>query len=188
VINQAVAEAQTAHARATSGHRDQLTAVTKELKEAMAAIDRYLSAFEKGTLDDEDEHVQARLATLKEQTRRLRARKAQLEFELEQPPTPPTPAQLAKISDRIREVLMHGTPTAKKALFEALIEQIEVESDDRLIPCPVPKFRQRGRELPFRHCGQAARSYSLIAPPRTRRRRTLALIATTTSGSWSGGC
>ena len=41
-------------------------------------------------------------------------------------------------------------------------------------------------------CGFADRSggswYSLITPPRTRRRRTGASIATTTAGSWLGGC
>lgn len=134
VINQAVAEARMAHVRATSTYRDQLAGITRELKEATAAIDRYLTAFERATLDDEDEHIQQRLATLKEQTRRLRARKAQHEFEIEQPPTAPTPAHLAKISDHIREVLTHGSPTAKKALFEALIEEITVQADNRLIP------------------------------------------------------
>ena len=42
VINEAVADAQTAHARATSGHRDQLAAVIRDMKENTAAIDRYL--------------------------------------------------------------------------------------------------------------------------------------------------
>jgi site-specific DNA recombinase len=134
VINLAVAEAQMVHSRATSTYRDQLAGVTRELREATVAIDRYLTAFEKGTLDDENDHVQERLAKLKEQTRRLRARKAQLETEIEQPPTAPTPAHLTKISDHIRAVLTHGPPTARKALFEALIEEIAVQADNRLIP------------------------------------------------------
>jgi transposase len=45
-----------------------------------------------------------------------------------------------------------------------------------------------GRELVFRGSAQAARRYSLMTPPRTRRRRTGASIAITTPGSWSGGC
>jgi len=36
-------------------------------------------------------------------------------------------------------------------------------------------------------CGQAARWYWLMTPPRTRRRRMGASIAMTRSGSWSGG-
>lgn len=58
VIKSAVAEAQRAHVRATGTYRDQLTAVTRELRDATTAIDRYLTAFERGTLDDEDEPAQ----------------------------------------------------------------------------------------------------------------------------------
>src|SRR5262249_54101922 len=60
--------------------------------------------------------------------------KAQLEFELEQPPTTPLPAELTAISQHIREVIGSGTHTAKKALFEALIDEIKIHSDGRLIP------------------------------------------------------
>jgi site-specific DNA recombinase len=134
VISEAVTNAQAAHARATSGHRDRLAAVSRDLKENTAAIDRYLGAFERGTLDDRDETVQNRLTTLKEQSKRLRARKAQLEFELDQPPTAPTPGDLIKIGDHIRDVLTRGTPAARKALFESLIDDITVNSDDTVTP------------------------------------------------------
>jgi site-specific DNA recombinase len=62
VIIQAATAAQADHAKATRGHQDQLAAVDRELKEAHAATDRYLMAFERGTLDDQDEAIQARLA------------------------------------------------------------------------------------------------------------------------------
>ena len=50
------------------------------------------------------------------------------------------------------------------------------------------KSSVRGRVLLFRVCGYAALRYSLMTPPKIRCRRTAASIATTTSGSWSGGC
>ena len=91
-------------------------------------------AFERGTLDDQDEAIQARLTSLKRQTRQLRGRKAQLEFELEQPPTTPKPAELDLITRKIEEIITDGDHLAKKALFEALIEEIEIDSDEALTP------------------------------------------------------
>jgi site-specific DNA recombinase len=115
LIDQAVAEFQAGHAADSSRLRDELAAVARELKDTSAAIDRYLIAFEKGTLDDEDTHVRDRLATLKSQSKQLRGRKAQLEIELDQPPQTLTPADQAKIRDRVREILTSGATNARKA-------------------------------------------------------------------------
>jgi site-specific DNA recombinase len=133
-ITRAIAELQATHAAATAGHRDQLTAVTRDLKQAHTSIDRYLTAFEKGTLDDADDNIRHRLAALKQRTKQLRGRKAQLEFELDQPPQSPTPGDLAKIRNQIEEVLRCGTPNARKALFEGLIHEIEVLGDGSVRP------------------------------------------------------
>lgn len=70
--------------------------------------------FERGTLDDQDEGVQVRLSTLKRQTRQHRARKAKLEFELEQPPVAPEPAELAVITQRITEIITGGDHLANR--------------------------------------------------------------------------
>jgi site-specific DNA recombinase len=78
--------------------------------------------------------VQARLTKLKAQSKRLRARRAQIEFDLEQPPNRINDAQLTKIRDQIVEIIPHGNHKAKKALFEALIDQIEIQTDDSLVP------------------------------------------------------
>ena len=118
----------------TSDQRQQLTAINHELKDNAAALDRYLTAFERGTLDDEDPDVQARLTSLKHQSKQLRGRKAQLEFDLETPPTAPTPDELTEISDHIKEIITNGGHKAKKTLFEALIERIEVKSERAILP------------------------------------------------------
>ena len=92
VITAAAAEFPATYATATSGHRDQLAAVTTQLKQNSAAVDRYLTASERGTLDDDDETIQARLSTLKSQSKQLRARKSQLESNSTSPPShPPQP-------------------------------------------------------------------------------------------------
>lgn len=74
VIEKAIAEFQDRHSADSSGQRDELAAVTRELKENAAAIDRYLIAFERGTIDDDDTTVRTRLAELKIQAKTLRGR------------------------------------------------------------------------------------------------------------------
>jgi hypothetical protein len=48
-----------------------------------------------------------------------------------------TSAELTKVGDHIQDILIHGTPPARKALFEALIEAIQILSDD----CLIARFR-----------------------------------------------
>ena len=134
VIAKAVADFQAQHAAASHDLRAQLTTVTRELREASAAIDRYLTAFEKGTLDDDDPDVRARLAKLKDQSKLLRTRKAQLELDLEQPPQALTLGDLTRIREQIRQILTNGAPAARKAMFEALIHEITIGSDDSVKP------------------------------------------------------
>jgi site-specific DNA recombinase len=134
LIDKAVAEYQASHAADSSRLRDELAAVTRELKDTSAAIDRYLIAFEKGTLDDEDTHVRDRLATLKAQSKQLRGRKAQLEIELDQPPQTLTPTDQTKTRDRVREILATGATNARKAMCEAMIKEIQIIADDTVRP------------------------------------------------------
>ena len=103
-------------------------------RETSAAVDRYLNAFEKGALDDEDHDIQARLTNLRKQSKQLRADKTRLESDLDQPPTGPTPEDLALIGSQITEIITTGGHKAKKALVEALIEDIEIPADDSVIP------------------------------------------------------
>jgi site-specific DNA recombinase len=97
-------------------------------------MDRYLTAFEKGTLDDEDTDIRVRLVNLKGQIKRLRGHKAQLELEVNQPPEALAPADLAEIREQIRHILTDGTPTVRKAMFEALIHEITITADDIVRP------------------------------------------------------
>jgi hypothetical protein len=94
LVTQAVAEFRAAHNASTAAQQAQLAAVNRQVKEAAAALDRYLIAFEKGALGEDDPEIGSRLTTLKNQSTKLRTRKAQLSYELDQPPLwrprPPT--------------------------------------------------------------------------------------------------
>ncbi|MDT4995540.1 MAG: site-specific recombinase [Actinoplanes sp.] len=134
VIDQAVTTFVTAHGQATDTRRQELAAVNRQLRENASAGDRYLRAFEKGTLDDDDPAIQTRLTSLKLQSKQLRADKARLEFDLDQPPAGPSASALAIMRDQIAEIVNFGGTKSKKILFEALIEDIEIRSDDSVVP------------------------------------------------------
>lgn len=85
-------------------------------------------------------------------------------------------------------VTRYGVRAASRASFAAgrsRSGRAVSGSDGHPVPCQI---QRRVRELLFRGGGQAARRYSLITPPTTRRRWTGASMATTVAGSWSGGC
>ena len=134
LITASVTRFQQLHTASAAGHRELLATVNRELRDASTATDRYLTAFEKGTLDNDDPDIRNRLNTLKSQSKALRARRAQLEFELDQPPQTLTLGDLTKIAGHIRDVLTNGTHNTRKAMFEALIHEITISADDTVKP------------------------------------------------------
>jgi site-specific DNA recombinase len=64
---------------------------------------------------------------------------------------PPTEKVLAQLRERIHEAITHGPRPAKKALVQALVHEIRVESRDVIIPTfrvPTPDPDQTVRTLP----------------------------------------
>jgi hypothetical protein len=94
LITDAIALFQQTHAASSAAKRQQLAAVKNQIKDNAAAVDRYLTAFERGTLNDDEPAIQARLSSLKTQAKALRARKAELDLDLEAPPQALTPEDL----------------------------------------------------------------------------------------------
>lgn len=134
LIKQAVADFRAQHAADSSRLRDELAAVARELKDTSAAIDRYLIAFEKGTLDDEDttsatgspssRHSPSSCAAVRpswswNSTNRHR-----------HSPWPTRPRS-ATGSGRSSPT---ASPNARKAMCEALIKEIVVIADDAVRP------------------------------------------------------
>ena len=112
--------------------RTELDTVTADLAQIRQAIDRYLVAFEHGTLDET--LVAERLRALQDTTRALAARRDELTAALDDGPVAPDPATLDQIADHLDQVIATGTPNQRKALVEALVARVTITGPDRLIP------------------------------------------------------
>ncbi|MHB8437475.1 MAG: hypothetical protein ACYDC0_16705 [Acidimicrobiales bacterium] len=98
-----------------------------------AGIDRYLRAFEPGTMPEAlcGERVKA----LGLQATALRARREQLADEMEDAGlTAPTPEELTVLRERVAEAVAEGSPGPVKALLQALVHEIRVDSRSAIHP------------------------------------------------------
>jgi site-specific DNA recombinase len=125
-----------AHTARRDHHRtaraDELAAVDAELDKTNAAIDRYLTAFENGNLDEDT--CGQRVQTHASKATQLRARRAELADLLAEPSPAPTPADLGALRDHIRDVLQAGNRPQTKALLHTLIHDIRVTGRHHAIP------------------------------------------------------
>jgi site-specific DNA recombinase len=122
-------------ARRRAAHADrhaELATVEAELTKTGAAIDRYLAAFERGTMDEQ--LVADRLCDLRTTTQQLRTRRDELTLALDDEPTAPEEATLTAIANGITEVITTGSHNKRKALVEALVAKVIVTGPDRLRP------------------------------------------------------
>jgi len=132
------------HHAAHIGWLAELAAIDTELTTTNAAIDRYLTAFERGTLTED--LVADRLAELRAQTTQLRIRRDALTLALDAEPNAPEPATLTEIADHITKIITSGTHNQTKALVEALIAKVTITGPDRLIPVfHIPQPRNTSR-------------------------------------------
>jgi len=107
--------------------------VEAELRRTEEAIERYLLAFEAGTLSGI--HLAPRLQTLAAKTTELQHRQAELTTAIEGTSArPPSEAVLVQLREPITEAITHGPMPAKKALVQALVHEIRVEGRDAIIP------------------------------------------------------
>jgi site-specific DNA recombinase len=133
VITQAVETAQHHHHHANHNTRtDELATTNAELTKATAKIDRYLDAFENGTLDAED--VKDRPDTLRQTQRQLRDRKSVLDHAIAHQPTTPDPATLTQVAHHIGEIVRSGHVNEQKSLIETLVAHITISGNDRITP------------------------------------------------------
>jgi site-specific DNA recombinase len=117
LIADAIAAARDSHAADQHGRHGELAATEHELARTGAAINRYLAAFENGTLDPED--LASRLAQLKARTRQLTTRRDELASQLDTALVVPPSATLIEVASHIDQVIASGTHSQHKALWSA---------------------------------------------------------------------
>jgi len=125
-----------AHRRTTSHHhRNAMELVTTQakLRQTAQAMDRYLAAFEQGTMPTD--LCGPRLEKLRAGRAQLQAREQRLRDLLATNTTPgPDPAALAALRRRIRDVFTRGDGPTRKALLKTLIAEIKVEDRGHIRP------------------------------------------------------
>jgi len=136
----------TARSQATTlrqQHQEELRAVGGEIGKAEAAIDRYLDAFEAGTL--REQQCGRRIEALTVKLVELKTRQDELRdlLDTEHDPTP-SPQELAELLERVRAAVRHGPLPVRKSLVDALVEEIRVHSRDHIVPVfRLPNGRHR---------------------------------------------
>jgi site-specific DNA recombinase len=132
LIHDVITDAQRQHHAAHTDRHTELANIQTELTKTNQAIDRYLTAFERGTLDET--LVADRLTQLRDKTKQLRIRHDELTLTLDTPPTAPSTATLDQITEHITTIINTGSANQRKALIENLVDHVTITGPDRLIP------------------------------------------------------
>jgi site-specific DNA recombinase len=133
LIARAVA-AKTDHVATTARRqRDEIDAAGAELKKTEAAIERYILAFEAGTISDE--MFGPRVRALGERARALKAHRDELEEAAQLAAMePPAQADLDALRAELDDIIKHGTDTRRKAAAQAFIHRLVVEEAGTIRP------------------------------------------------------
>jgi site-specific DNA recombinase len=141
LIEQAVLGARVRAEGLKDKHEQELAFTDTESAKATEAIERYLGAFEAGTLTEAQ--CGTRLSKLGTKVSDLRSRREELMTAMDQASAEvPTDAELTALRAHIDDALANGAIPARKALLQALVYEVRVESRDKVVPW----FRVRGGE------------------------------------------
>ena len=112
--------------------RDELTALDGELCKTEEAIERYLLAFEAGTLPEAA--CSQRIQTLAHKTAELRERRFQLAADLDASPQGPTHDELEALRHRVQKVIADGDTGAQKQLHYSLVHEVRAAARSDIQP------------------------------------------------------
>ena len=103
-----------------------------ELRKTNDTLDRYFHAFEQGSMPEQA--CAPRIAKLTQRLSELEARRTELAVSDDDQPGPLTDDDLHHLQAHVAEVIAHGAPPARKALLQALVQEIRVVSRDEIYP------------------------------------------------------
>jgi site-specific DNA recombinase len=156
VLDDAITEFLARADAARPQHQEELNAVLAEVRRTEAAIDRYLQAFESGTMSEAV--CGPRVEAHTEKIRALRMRQEELTAAIEDQQTSPTPAALAEIREMLSEGLDDDAPIPRrKAVLHRLIAEIRIEGPEAIYPTfklPMEHLRDQTVRPLFRVVGR----------------------------------
>ena len=125
----------------------ELAGTEAQLRDTTTAIDRYLRAFEAGTMSDT--LCAPRIAELSGRRDELAARRNQLSLQVQaSAPRLPSVEHLHTISERVRHAVRHDSPDVVKQLLGELIDRIDISPDKHAQPYFwVPDVKRPGPSL-----------------------------------------
>ncbi len=138
---------------------DELASTEAQLREVTASIDRYLRAFEAGSMPEAI--CAPRLAELSDRRTELAAHRDQLEAHLRATtPVAPSRQELEGLAASARTALSEGSPEQIKQTLAALVDRVEISTDRRARPwfrIPGPDMNRPGPSLARAACGTPVR-------------------------------
>jgi site-specific DNA recombinase len=161
LFDKAVAAARRRARSERANHDQELAVVDAGITKSEDAIERYLSAFEAGTLSESQ--CGKRLEGIAAKVRDLRERREELLAAIEHAnATAPDIDEIAAMRRHIEQALTNGSVPARKALLQALVHEIRVEGRDRVVPwfrvpgSAEPKVRALAHGRPRQEPGQSS--------------------------------
>jgi site-specific DNA recombinase len=109
-----------------------LTCLDAEMRKTDEALDRYFRAFENGTMPEQA--CAPRIANLTKRLSELQARRDELAADSADTPEPLSEDDLHALQAHVAQVIADGDPSARKALLQALVDEVRVQSRDEIYP------------------------------------------------------
>ena len=110
----------------------ELARLNAEVRKLDETLDRYFRAFENGTMPEQA--CAPRIADLTKRLSELRARRDELASDANDTPEPLSDDDLHALQAHVTQVIADGDPSARKALLQALVDEIRVQSRDEIYP------------------------------------------------------
>jgi len=132
LAREAIAAVRAQHLRARAGHERELAALSEQLANREAIVDRYLTDYEDNTIDRDT--VARRIDKISEEIRHLRHRRDEVTYLLDVSADEPDGAHLIQLRDRVTEIINTGAAPARKAICEALIAEVRLNATATVTP------------------------------------------------------
>ncbi|WP_052720545.1 hypothetical protein [Actinoplanes rectilineatus] len=134
-----------AHHRDTNADRHaELDAIEAAITAKTTARDKYRTAFENGTMDEED--TGPRLRELRTEIEALKVRPDEITDLISDEPVAPSPSTLAKTRARLEHVITNGESAERKAIIEELIAEIRIIGEEIIPVFRLPRYVHRRRQ------------------------------------------